>query len=89
MKQKVHPVVCRCGHDHEAHEHYRPGTDCALCECKRWNPPHPLWRRLRPGPRKPAALSGAALAPRMPTDVILAALPGLWRNTGPAVTNQS
>ncbi len=26
-------LPCRCGHPHEAHEHYRPGTDCALCSC--------------------------------------------------------
>ncbi len=23
--------VCRCGHPAAAHEHYRPGTDCGLC----------------------------------------------------------
>ena len=22
---------CRCGHARNAHEHYRAGTDCALC----------------------------------------------------------
>lgn len=22
---------CRCGHEREAHEHYRLGTECALC----------------------------------------------------------
>jgi hypothetical protein len=22
---------CRCGHDHDAHAHYRGGTECALC----------------------------------------------------------
>jgi hypothetical protein len=26
------PAPCRrCGHAHEAHQHYRAGTDCALC----------------------------------------------------------
>lgn len=25
---------CRCGHQLDAHQHYRAGTDCALC------PPH-------------------------------------------------
>ena len=30
------PVACRCGHDRFAHEHYRPGLDCALCPCPRW-----------------------------------------------------
>lgn len=23
--------ACTCGHGREAHEHYRPGSDCALC----------------------------------------------------------
>jgi hypothetical protein len=23
--------VCRCGHPHAAHEHYRRGTDCGIC----------------------------------------------------------
>ncbi|PYY54560.1 hypothetical protein DEJ17_14265 [Curtobacterium sp. MCSS17_011] len=29
-----------CGHQQAAHEHYRPGTDCALCDC-------PKFRRAR------------------------------------------
>lgn len=34
-------AACRtCGHAHAAHEHYRPGTDCALCDC-------PAFRRSR------------------------------------------
>jgi len=24
---------CRCGHQKDAHEHYRRGTDCAACSC--------------------------------------------------------
>jgi hypothetical protein len=28
---------CRCGHHPDAHRHYRPGTDCGLCECLRWS----------------------------------------------------
>jgi len=28
--------VCACGHDKAAHTHYRPGQDCALCDCARW-----------------------------------------------------
>jgi hypothetical protein len=28
--------LCRCGHDRQAHRHYRPGSDCGLCECPRW-----------------------------------------------------
>ncbi|WP_433288992.1 hypothetical protein ACQPZQ_37585 [Pseudonocardia sp. CA-142604] len=30
----VQPTVvepCTCGHAREAHEHYRPGTDCGVC----------------------------------------------------------
>jgi len=27
---------CRCGHPGRAHEHYRRGTDCALCRCARF-----------------------------------------------------
>ncbi|WIA98943.1 hypothetical protein [Curtobacterium sp. MCBA15_012] len=32
--------TCVCGHAEDAHEHYRPGTDCALCDC-------PKFRRAR------------------------------------------
>jgi hypothetical protein len=27
---------CRCGHISVAHEHYRRGSDCALCGCGRY-----------------------------------------------------
>ena len=27
---------CGCGHPHVAHQHYRKGTDCALCDCTRF-----------------------------------------------------
>jgi hypothetical protein len=33
--------VCLCGHDAEAHEHYRPGSDCGVCGavvCPRFRP---------------------------------------------------
>jgi hypothetical protein len=35
--------TCRCGHPLDAHEHYRKGSDCALC------PPGtcPRYRRAR------------------------------------------
>jgi hypothetical protein len=26
---------CRCGHAADVHRHYRPGSDCALCDCAR------------------------------------------------------
>jgi len=30
------PRSCTCGHEESAHEHYRRGTDCALCSCARF-----------------------------------------------------
>jgi hypothetical protein len=35
--------LCVCGHERKAHQHYRRGTDCALCDCKRWR----LWWNFR------------------------------------------
>ena len=29
-------AVCVCGHAQDAHEHYRRGTDCALCDCPKY-----------------------------------------------------
>lgn len=37
--------TCRCGHGRQAHEHYRRGSDCALCTCRRFH--RPLLQRLR------------------------------------------
>lgn len=34
----VDAVTCVCAHGQDAHEHYRPGTDCALCDCPRYRP---------------------------------------------------
>jgi hypothetical protein len=31
--------TCRCGHTAAVHQHYRPGSDCGLCDCARY------WRR--------------------------------------------
>lgn len=44
--------VCRCGHERDAHEHYRPGTDCGACgtACRAFHA-----RAARPGGR-PARL---------------------------------
>jgi hypothetical protein len=42
--------TCVCGHPREAHEHYRAGTDCALCGrsgCSRFRVAGSLWSRLR------------------------------------------
>jgi hypothetical protein len=36
--------TCSCGHGKQAHEHYRRGTDCAVCSCARYD--RPLLRRL-------------------------------------------
>lgn len=49
--------TCRCGHDRSAHEHYRAGTDCGLCDCVRFVPRVPFLGRAgerrdeRPGGR--------------------------------------
>ncbi len=29
--------ACACGHGKTAHEHYRRGSDCALCDCRRYH----------------------------------------------------
>jgi hypothetical protein len=37
---------CRCGHERRAHEHYRRGSDCAICKpgiCRRYRR---TWGRL-------------------------------------------
>lgn len=28
--------ACRCGHQKDAHEHYRRGTDCSACTCAKY-----------------------------------------------------
>ena len=33
LRHANHP--CACGHHRDAHQHYRPGSDCALCDCRR------------------------------------------------------
>ncbi|WP_304118504.1 hypothetical protein [Mycolicibacterium bacteremicum] len=42
--------ICQCGHGRAAHEHYRPGTDCALCGpqvCQAYDGPRrSRWRAL-------------------------------------------
>jgi len=38
--------ACRtCDHDRAGHQHFRPGSDCGWCECRRWRPT--LWPRRR------------------------------------------
>jgi hypothetical protein len=34
--------LCSCHHRRDAHRHYRPGSDCAVCPCPRWSPPNPV-----------------------------------------------
>lgn len=59
--------ACQCGHDHQAHEHYRRSLDCSLCpggQCASFRTTtavRSLAARLR---RHPAAeLVGTAAAP--------------------------
>jgi hypothetical protein len=40
-------ALCRCGHERLAHEHYRAGTECALCpDCPRFRPVVSVGQRL-------------------------------------------
>ncbi|MBT2501644.1 hypothetical protein [Curtobacterium sp. ISL-83] len=39
-RAQTETATCVCGHEQAAHEHYRPGSDCALCDC-------PKYRRRR------------------------------------------
>ena len=45
------PFLCSCRHSRDAHLHYRPGSDCALCECPRSSPWNPVPQLCRPGGR--------------------------------------
>ena len=48
MKGTPGQLRCGCRHGRDAHRHYRPGSDCALCECPRWAPWNPaLWLARR------------------------------------------
>jgi hypothetical protein len=38
-------ATCRCGHERLAHAHYRHGSNCALCDCRRFRVG--LLRRVR------------------------------------------
>jgi hypothetical protein len=53
-------AVCRCGHPSSAHEHYRPGSECAVCgpeKCPRYRR-RSWWERLVSG--RAAATSGTS-----------------------------
>jgi hypothetical protein len=47
MKWARRPLLCSCSHSRDAHRHYRPGSDCALCDCPRWSPWNPVSRLAR------------------------------------------
>ena len=36
LRVATETAVCVCGHVKDAHEHYRPGSDCGLCDCPRY-----------------------------------------------------
>jgi hypothetical protein len=66
------PVLCTCGHDRDAHRHYRRGTDCARCECEQWSPTCWLFRLLHrwPACNGPSGHGRMRLFPgRLPGDV--------------------
>lgn len=53
--------MCRCGHDRDHHQHYRPGTDCGTCGhavCPRYRRDWTL--RLRRAAATVALLAGLA-----------------------------
>ncbi len=56
----VYPMIttqtCRCGHPKPAHDHFRGGTDCALCgphTCPRYRSNRSWWRPVRPRSSQP------------------------------------
>jgi len=55
IKRTRRPVLCSCRHSRDAHRHYRPGSDCALCECPRLSPRNPV---PRPDGRRPDSRRG-------------------------------
>lgn len=47
--QRTVVAPCVCGHAEEAHEHYRPGSDCGVCgmrECGEYRAEHGALRRM-------------------------------------------
>ena len=66
----VFTAVCRCGHDIDAHEHFRSGRDCSTCgpeRCRRFT------RRMGIG--LPAVL-------RLPTQMMVVSGPAWNRLRG-------
>lgn len=53
------PVYGRCCvHPADVHDHYRRGTDCSMCECRRFRPVR--FRRLRDAVFTTRLLAGLA-----------------------------
>lgn len=83
---------CRCGHARRAHEHYRPGTGCSLCEdCGSFRPgraeplgrvadsPEQLLERAREHAGHPAVTDAARnLQTELRTLDTLTGAPGEW-----------
>lgn len=49
---KAKDGTCRCGHSHQAHEHYRRGSDCGICGADGC-------AKFRLAPNQPSALAEA------------------------------
>ncbi|WP_375387375.1 hypothetical protein [uncultured Amnibacterium sp.] len=67
--------VCVCGHTHDAHEHYRRGTDCGTCGpevCPRFR--RALLRRGTP-PAPPTSPGGAPRVQRIAAAPLLLTAP--------------
>jgi hypothetical protein len=60
IKWTRRPLLCSCRHSRDAHRHYRPGSDCAVCECPRLSPWNPAPRHRRPGSKAGGRLSRVA-----------------------------
>ena len=43
VRQSMAPAAmakpCSCGHGKQAHQHYRRGSDCAMCSCAKYSRP--------------------------------------------------
>lgn len=36
VHSEIPTATCRCGHEEDAHEHFRSGSDCGACDCARY-----------------------------------------------------
>lgn len=46
-----HEGVCACGHGWDAHEHYRRGTECSICDIRQCSSFTPVAADAAPGDR--------------------------------------